>query len=94
MGEVRVDSFAMEAVAESLAFAASDIELTGINWPEQQDDSDSAALDLHVECARMWAESVAERLEVWAKRARQIANALERQQAHRRAVDNFGADSP
>ena len=94
MGEARVDSFAMEAVAESLAFAASDIELTGINWPEQQEDSDSAALDLHVECARMWAESVADRLEVWAKRARQIAIALERHEARRRPVDNFGANSP
>ena len=94
MGEARVDSFAMEAVAESLAFAASDIELTGLNWPEQQEDSDSTALDLHAECARLWAESVADRLEVWAKRARQIANALERQEAHRRAVDNFSADSP
>jgi hypothetical protein len=94
MGEARVDSFAMEAVADSLAFAASDIELTGLNWPEQQEDSECAALDLHAECARLWAAAVADRLEVWAKRARQIANALERQEGHRRAVDNFSADSP
>jgi hypothetical protein len=84
MGDTnRVDSFAMEAVADSLAFAASDIMLTGINWPEQQEDSATAAIDLHVECARLWAESVVDRLEVWAKRARQIADALERHQTRR-----------
>jgi hypothetical protein len=85
MGEInRVDSFAMEAVAESLAIAASDILLTCINWPEQQEDSaTTAALDLHVESARLWAGSVVDRLEVWAKRARRIAEALERHQSRR-----------
>jgi hypothetical protein len=84
MGDTnRVDSFAMEAVADSLEFAASDILLTGINWPEQQEDSPAAALDLHAESARLWAESVVERLEVCAKRARRIAEALERHQSRR-----------
>jgi hypothetical protein len=79
MGEIdRVDSFAMEAVAECLENAASDILLTGINWPEQQEVSATTAIDLHVESARLWAGSVADRLEVWAKRARRIAVALER----------------
>jgi hypothetical protein len=84
MGEInQVDSFAMEAVAESLEIAASDILLTGINWPEQQDDSGTAAIDLHVESARLWAESVVDRLEMWARRARRIAVALERHQIRR-----------
>lgn len=84
MGEInRVDSFAMEAVAESLEIAASDILLTGINWPEQQEDSATAAIDVHVESARLWAGSVVDRLEVWSKRARRIAEALERHQGRR-----------
>jgi hypothetical protein len=83
MGEIdRVDSFAMEAVAEFLENAASDILLTDINWPEQQEDS-TTALDLHVESARLWAAAVVDRLEVWAQRARRIAAALERRQARR-----------
>jgi hypothetical protein len=84
MGEInRVDSFAMEAVAESLEIAASDILLTGINWPEQQEDSATAAIDVHVESARLWAGSVVDRLQVWSKRARRIAEALERHQGRR-----------
>jgi hypothetical protein len=81
MGDIyRIDSFAMEAVAESLRTAASDIACTFINWPAQDDDSMTTAVDLHAESARLWTESVVERLEAWVKRAREIANALERQQ--------------
>lgn len=83
MGQInRIDSFAMEAVAESLQAAASDIACTFIDWPEQQADSLITAIDLHAESARLWTESVVERLEAWTKRAREIANALERQQVH------------
>ena len=81
MGDIyRIDSFAMEAVAESLQTAASDITCTFYNWPEQQEDSPVTAIDLHAESARLWTESVVERLEAWVERAREIANALERQQ--------------
>ena len=84
MGEInRVDSFAMEAVAESLQTAASEIALTGINWPEEQQDSPPASIDVHAESARLWVEAVVERLEVWAERARRIADALERHQTRR-----------
>jgi hypothetical protein len=84
MGEInRVDSFAMEAVADSLEDAAADILLTGANWPEQQEDSALGALDLHAESARLWTESVVDRLEVWAKRARRTAAALDRHHARR-----------
>ena len=80
MGEInRLDSFAMEAVAEFLQNAADDIVLTGIYCPEQQKDSTTdLVLDVHAESARLWAGSVVERLEVWAERARRIAAALER----------------
>lgn len=84
MGEIdRVDALAMEAVAECLENAASDILLTGINWPEQQEGSAQTAVDLHGESARLWTGVVVERLEVWAKRARRVAVALERHQARR-----------
>ncbi len=84
MGEIdRVDSFAMEAVADCLENAASDILLTGINWPEQQEDSVITDIDLHVQSAQLWAGAVVDRLEVWAQRARGIAVALERHQARR-----------
>jgi hypothetical protein len=83
MGEIdRVDSFAMQAVAEYLESAASDILLTGFNWPEQEEDS-ATAMDLHCESAQLWAGAVVDRLEVWAQRARRIAVALERHQARR-----------
>jgi hypothetical protein len=82
-GIERVDSFAMEAVAECLENAVSDIRLTRINWAEQQTDSDGAALDLHAESARLWAGGVVDRLEVCARRARRIAVALHRHQARR-----------
>ena len=81
MGDIyRIDSFAMEAVAESLQTAASDITCTFVNWPAQEDDSVTTAVDLHAESARLWTESVVERLEASVERAREIANALERQQ--------------
>jgi hypothetical protein len=84
MGHInRIDSFAMEAVAEALQAAATDIGFTAINWSELQEDSRTQAIDLHAESARVWTESVAERLEAWAKRAREIADALERQQVRR-----------
>jgi hypothetical protein len=84
MGDIyRIDSFAMEAVAESLQAAASDIACTFVNWPEQQGVSLTTSIDLHAESARLWTESVVERLEAWTKRAREIANALERQQVRR-----------
>jgi hypothetical protein len=84
MGETdRLDAVAMAAIAESLATAASDIRFIGLDWPELQEDSAPDAIDLHVESARLWAESVVERLEVWALRAWRIADALERPRAHR-----------
>jgi hypothetical protein len=84
MGEIiRVDAVAMEAVAECLENAAFDILLPDMNWPEQHEDSAAAAIDPHVESARLWAESVVDRLEVWAKRARRITRALERHQTRR-----------
>jgi hypothetical protein len=84
MGHInRFDSFAMEAIAEALQAAASDITCTFINWPEQQQNSPITAIDLHAESARLWTESVVDRLEEWAKRAREIANSLERQQVRR-----------
>jgi|KBSSwiStaDraftv2_1062776.scaffolds.fasta_scaffold00485_4 hypothetical protein len=84
MGEInRVDSFAMEAVAEYLLTAASDIGFACIDWAEQQDDSPTSAIDLHAESARLWTASVVERLEAWAKRARETADALERHQLRR-----------
>lgn len=79
----RIDSFAMEAIAEALQAAATDIAFTSINWHEQQEDSLATAIDLHAESARLWTESVLERLEVWAGRARETASALERQQVRR-----------
>jgi hypothetical protein len=81
-GTERVDSFAMEAIAECLQTAASDIRLVDLNWPEPESDS-TTSIDLHAESARLWADSVIERLEVWSKRARQIADALERHQVRR-----------
>ncbi|MGV0790965.1 hypothetical protein [Mycolicibacterium sp. XJ1819] len=84
MGEIiRVDAFAMEAVAECLENAASDILLTDLNWPRKPPESVLTALDVHVESARLWTESVVERLQVWASRAGVIALALERHQARR-----------
>lgn len=85
MGEInRIDSFAMEAVAEALQSAASEIAFASFNWHELQEDSPpTTAIDLHAESARLWTESVAERLEAWAKRAREVADALERQQLRR-----------
>jgi hypothetical protein len=82
-GIERIDSFAMEAVAEALQASASDIAFTSIDWHEQQEDSPVCAMNLHAESARLWTESVLERLEAWAKRAREIADALERQQVRR-----------
>jgi hypothetical protein len=84
MGETnRLDSVAMEAIAEHLLSAASDIRFVGLDWPELQEDSAIAAIDLHVESARLWAGSVVDRLEVWAQRARRIADALDRPRARR-----------
>jgi len=84
MGDIdRVDSFAMEAVAEYLENVVSDIRLMGINWSEQQEDSDDIAVDLHAESAWLWTGTVVDRLEVCARRARRIAVALHRHQAHR-----------
>jgi hypothetical protein len=84
MGETnRLDSTAMQAVAEHLETAASDILLIGLNWPETDEFSVDAAIDLHVESARLWVGSVIDRLEAWSKRARQIADALERPRARR-----------
>jgi hypothetical protein len=58
MGEIiRFDKFAMDAIAECLENAASDILLTEINWPEQQDDTATTAIDLQVESARLWTEA-------------------------------------
>jgi hypothetical protein len=79
MGEIdRLDWAAMEAVAEYLEAAASDVLLVGLNWPEHDDSSTNVAIDLHVESARLWVASVIDRLEVWSERARQIADALAR----------------
>jgi hypothetical protein len=84
MGETnRLDSVAMEAIAEHLLSAASDLRFVGLDWPELQEDSAIAAIDLHVESARLWAGSVVDRLEVWAQRARRIADALDRPRARR-----------
>jgi hypothetical protein len=94
MGETRIDSLAMDAVADHLETAASDILLVSLNWPEPDGFSNSAAIDHHVESARLWTGSVIDRLTLWSKRARHIASALERYEAHRPAVDNFSADSP
>jgi hypothetical protein len=68
----------MEAVAEYLEAAASDILLVGLNWPEHDESSAHAAIDLHVESAQLWVASVIDRLEVWSTRARQVADALAR----------------
>jgi len=68
----------MDAVADYLGAAASDILFLGLNWPESEQLSVDTAVDVHVESARLWVDSVTERLEVWTKRARQIANALDR----------------
>jgi hypothetical protein len=83
MGETRIDSLAMDAVAEYLETAASDILLVSLNWPEPDEFSNHAAIDLHVESARLWVGSVIDRLALWSKRARQIATALEHHEAHR-----------
>lgn len=84
MGETnRLDAVAMEAIAEHLQTAASDIRFVGLDWPEPQKDSVPAAADLHAESARLWAGAVVERLEVWAQRAARIADALDRPRAHR-----------
>ena len=84
MGELdRVESFAMDSVAECLEEALAGIRLADMNWLELQHDSGLPAFDLHAESARLWTESVAERLQVWAKRARRIAAALEYHQARR-----------
>jgi hypothetical protein len=78
MGDIhRVDSFAMEAVAEYLEAAASDIRVVGLNWPDPEQDS-ATTVDLHAESARLWVDGVLERLDVWAKRARRAADALDR----------------
>jgi hypothetical protein len=48
MGDInRIDSLAMDAVADCLEDAASGIRLIGSNWPELQDNSIIAAADLH-----------------------------------------------
>jgi len=84
MGETkRLDSTAMQAVAEHLETAASDILLVGLNWPEPEEFSVDATINLHVESARLWIGSVIDRLEAWSKRARQVADALERPRAGR-----------
>ena len=82
MGEfTRLDGAAMDAVADYLESAASDILLVGLNWPEAEHLS--LGFDLHVESARLWVDSVIERMDVWTKRARQIADALDRAGARR-----------
>ena len=84
MGDVnRFDWAAMEAVAEHLESACSDLRLVCLNWPEPEEFSVDAATDLHVESARMWVGSVIDRLDVWAKRAAQAAAALERRETRR-----------
>jgi hypothetical protein len=78
MGELRrVDALAMETVAEVLEDAVSSILLTDMNWPAPQGDCAADGVELHVESARLWVESVVERLQVWAKRARRIGRSLE-----------------
>ena len=66
----------MDAIADYLEAATSDILMVGLNWPEAQQFS--PGFDIHVESARMWVDSVVERMEVWTERARQIADALDR----------------
>jgi hypothetical protein len=84
MGEInRVDSLAMDAVADYLEDAASGILLISSNWPELHGNSITAAPDLHGESARLWTESAVAGLEVWANRARRISAALERGQRRR-----------
>jgi hypothetical protein len=84
MGEInRIDSLAMEAIAECLEDAISGIMLADMNWPAPHDDSLLGAAELHIESARLWVGSVIDRLEVWASRARRIAGALEVHQARR-----------
>jgi hypothetical protein len=85
MGEhAEFDALAMEAVAESLQNAVSDIALIGVNWPEEQRDSVVDAIDIQLESARLWTANVLERLEEWTQRARRISQALERHQIRRR----------
>ena len=79
----RLDAVAMEAIADYLATAASDIRFVGSDWPELQGGSAEPAIDLHVESARLWTESVVDRMEVWARRARQIAESFEQSRAQR-----------
>ncbi len=82
MGEcTRLDGAAMDAIADYLEAATSDVLLVGLNWPEAEHLS--PGFDLHVESARLWVESVTERMEVWTKRARHIADALDRAGARR-----------
>lgn len=82
MGEfTRLDGAAMDAIADYLETATSDILMVGLNWPEAQHLS--SGFDLHVESARLWVDSVVERMEVWTMRARQIAEALDRAGARR-----------
>jgi hypothetical protein len=78
MGEMRrVDALALETVAECLEDAVSNILLTEMNWSAPQDDCAAEGVELHAESARLWVESVVERLQVWAKRARRIGRSLE-----------------
>jgi hypothetical protein len=82
MGEcTKLDGAAMDAIADYLETAASDILMVGLNWPEAEHLS--PGFDLHVESARLWLDSVIERMEVWTTRARQIAAALDRAGARR-----------
>ena len=82
MGEcTRLDGAAMDAIADYLEAATSDILMVGLNWPEAEHLS--PGFDLHVESARLWLDSVIERMEVWTMRARQIADALDRAGARR-----------
>ena len=82
MGEfTRLDGAAMDAIADYLEAATSDILMVGLNWPEAAHLS--SGFELHVESARLWVDSVIERMEVWTKRARQIAEALDRAGARR-----------
>ncbi len=82
MGDcTKLDGAAMDAIADYLEAATSDILMVGLNWPEAEHLS--PGFDLHVESARLWLDSVIERMEVWTMRARQIAEALDRAGARR-----------
>ena len=72
MGNARdLDGAAMDAIADYLEAATSDILMVGLNWPEAEHLS--PGFDLHVESARLWLDCVIERMEESGRmRARQI----------------------